>query len=112
MELCLFSAKAYDRDSFDAANARFGHDLHYIEARLGPATAVLAPEGGVVCPFVNDDVVGQVLAGLAERGVRGVALRSAGYNNVDLDAAARARHRRRAGARVLARTRSPSTRSR
>lgn len=89
MDLCLFSAKPYDRDSFTVANERVGHALHYVESRLGPATVVLAPEGSAVCAFVNDDVGAAVLAGLAERGVRIVVLRSAGYNHVDLAAAAR-----------------------
>ena len=78
MELCLFSAKAYDRDSFDAANARFGHDLRYVEARLGPSTAVLAPEGGVVCAFVNDDLG----AGVWRPRRRGVRVRRAALRRV------------------------------
>jgi len=89
MELRLFSAKSYDRDSFDTANVVAGHDVSYVDARLTPDTAMLAPTGGAVCAFVNDDLGAEVVDILGERGVRGVALRCAGYNHVDLAAAAR-----------------------
>ena len=102
MELRLFSAKSYDRDSFDAVNVAAGHDLSYVDARLTPDTAVLAPTGGAVCAFVNDDLGADVLAILGERGVRGVALRCAGYNHVDLAVAARHAHPGRPGTGVLA----------
>jgi len=88
MDVCLFSAKAYDRASFDAANERFGHRLLYVDSRLEERTVPLAPEGSVVCAFVNDDLGTAVLEALAARGVRAVALRCAGFNHVDLAAAA------------------------
>lgn len=93
MDLCLFSAKRYDRDSFTVANVETGvdgttaHTLHFVESRLGEATVVLAPAGSAVCAFVNDDLGRSVLERLAERGVGLVALRCAGFNHVDLAAA-------------------------
>jgi D-lactate dehydrogenase len=89
MDICVFSAKRYDRDAFTAANAAIGHRLTFVDARLEPATLELAAPNSVVCAFVNDDLGEEVLRGLAQRSVRHVALRCAGYNHVDLDAAAR-----------------------
>jgi D-lactate dehydrogenase len=89
MDICLFSAKRYDRDAFTAANSAVGHRLTFIEARLDRSTLDLASPQAVACAFVNDDLGEEVLSGLAERSVRHVALRCAGYNHVDLDAATR-----------------------
>ncbi|MCB0967330.1 MAG: 2-hydroxyacid dehydrogenase [Ilumatobacter sp.] len=85
----LFSAKPYDRHGFDTANADHGHQLTYLETRLGPDTVDLAAGAPAVCVFVNDDVSAPVLESLAANGTRCVALRCAGFNNVDLDAADR-----------------------
>ncbi|MAT05068.1 MAG: hydroxyacid dehydrogenase [Acidimicrobiaceae bacterium] len=88
-EVRLFSSKAYDRDGFDAANRQHGHDLTYLETRLGPDTVDLAVGAPAVCVFVNDDVSAPVLEALVAGGTSCVALRCAGFNNVDLDAAKR-----------------------
>lgn len=86
MDVSVFSAKPYDRQFMDpAAGAR--HRLTYIEARLTPETAVLARGAQAVCVFVNDQVNAAVLRQFKDIGVRLVALRAAGYNNVDLVAA-------------------------
>lgn len=85
MDIAVFSAKSYDRQFMDAAAGR--HKLHYIEARLTPATAMLARGSRAVCAFVNDQVNAAVLKELKSVGVAVVALRAAGYNNVDLAAA-------------------------
>jgi D-lactate dehydrogenase len=90
MRVALFSAKPYDRASFTEANARHGHDLVFFEPRLGPETAALAAGFPVVCPFVNDRLDAEVIGKLAAHGTRLVALRSAGFNHVDLEAADRA----------------------
>lgn len=87
MRITLFSSKPYDRDSFLAANSSHGHDLHFLEARLDADTAALAAGAEVVCAFVNDDLSAAVLARLQAGGTRLIALRSAGYNHVDLHAA-------------------------
>ncbi len=89
IDVCLFSAKRYDHDAFAAANESAGHQLSFIEARLEPATVRLAPSRSVVCAFVNDDLGTDVLNGLAHQDVRHIALRCAGFNHVDLEAANR-----------------------
>jgi D-lactate dehydrogenase len=88
MKLAIFDTRRYDRESFDAANERYGHDIKYFETRLTPDTASLTRGFNCVCSFVNDQLDEPALRALAESGVRLVALRSAGYNQVDLNAAA------------------------
>ncbi len=88
MRTAVFSTKPYDRRFLDRANAGHGHDLVYFEARLDATTVALAAGFEAVCVFVNDQVDAAVTAALAESGVRVVALRCAGFNNVDLHAAA------------------------
>lgn len=88
MRILVFSARPYDRDSLEAANASHGHELVFLEARLAAETAPLAAGFPAVCAFVNDRLDAQVLGQLAALGVRLVLLRSAGYNHVDLPAAA------------------------
>ncbi len=85
----VFGAKSYDRQSLDAANADFDHELTYFEPRLDQTTAALATGFRVVCAFVNDILDERVLTILHGSGTQIVALRCAGYNNVDLSAAAR-----------------------
>ena len=85
MDIAVYSAKSYDRQFMDAAAGH--HTLHYIEARLNPDTAMLARGSRAVCAFVNDQINETVLIQLKSVGVAVVALRAAGYNNVDLEAA-------------------------
>jgi D-lactate dehydrogenase len=87
MRIAVFATKAYDRRFLDLANADFGHDLTWFEARLDDTTAPLADGFDAVCVFVNDRLDAAALSRLAQGGVRAVALRCAGYNNVDLRAA-------------------------
>ncbi len=89
MRIAVFNTKPYDRRFLTEANAAFGHDLHFLEPRLEPATAALAAGHQAVCVFVNDLVDAEVLEALAGQGTRLVALRCAGFNNVDLAAAHR-----------------------
>ncbi len=89
MEVAVFSAKPYDRRFLDAANLGSGHALTYFETHLDHHTAPLATGFDAVCVFVNDTVDAPALERLAEAGVGLVALRSAGFNHVDLKAAAR-----------------------
>lgn len=85
----MFSSKPYDRQFLERVNDEegFGHELVFFDARLEQATARLAHGSPAVCAFVNDDLGEQVLADLAANGTRLLALRSAGFNNVDLGAA-------------------------
>lgn len=87
MDVAVFSTKPYDRRFLDAANAAGLHRLSYREARLNAETAPLARGSQAVCAFVNDELDRATLQALAGLGVRLVALRSAGFNHVDLGAA-------------------------
>ena len=87
--IAMFSTKPYDRRSFDAANAAHGHVLTFLEPRLTADTVILAQGAEAVCVFVNDDLSAPVLETLAAGGTRLIALRCAGFNNVDLKAAGR-----------------------
>lgn len=87
MKIALFSAKAYDRDHFELANQKFGYDVDYFDVRLDSKTTRLAHGVPVVCAFVNDDLSRPVLTELAKNGTKVIAMRCAGYNNVDLVAA-------------------------
>ena len=89
MQVAVFGTKAYDRRFLTAANEAHGHALTFIEPRLDAVTATLASGFSAVCVFVNDRVDAAVLELLAAGGTRMVALRCAGYNNVDLRAAER-----------------------
>ena len=82
--LRVFSTKPYDRVGFDAANRQQVHEVVYLDARLDASTVELAVGADAVCVFVNDDLSAPVLEALAAAGVTCVALRCAGYNNVDL----------------------------
>jgi D-lactate dehydrogenase len=88
VRIAVFSSRSYDRRFLDEANERHGHDLHFFEARLDISTASLAEGYEAVCVFVNDNVDAEVIEQLAAGGVRILVLRSAGFNHVDLDAAA------------------------
>ena len=83
----MFSTRTYDRASFDAALATSDHRFRFVESRLTPETAALAEGSEAVCAFVNDELGAPTLRQLAELGVRHLALRSAGFNQVDLAAA-------------------------
>ncbi|RDI61272.1 2-hydroxyacid dehydrogenase [Microvirga subterranea] len=87
MRVTVFSTKPYDRRFLDAANAGLRHHLIYLEARLTAETSNLAAGSDAICAFVNDELTAGVLSQLAGQGIRLVALRSAGFNNVDLEAA-------------------------
>ncbi len=87
IKVALFDTKPYDRKSFDIVNENFGFDLTYFETRLKPASARMATDFDAVCAFVNDDIGAKTIEVLAEEKVRLIAMRCAGYNNVDLAAA-------------------------
>jgi D-lactate dehydrogenase len=92
VDVAVFSTKRHDEQSLTAAAHAADRDeklhLRFFEARLGPQTAALAAGHEAVCVFVNDDLSAGVVHDLAASGVRYAALRSAGYNHVDLEAAA------------------------
>jgi D-lactate dehydrogenase len=87
MRVATFSTKSYDRIFLNAANATYRHELVFFEPRLTEETTALAAQFPAVCVFVNDQLSSTVLKSLAGQGTRLIALRSAGFNNVDLIAA-------------------------
>jgi D-lactate dehydrogenase len=87
MKVTVFSTKPYDEQFLKEFNAPFGHQLVFIENRLKPETALLAEESPAVCAFVNDVLDAETLGNLARGGTRFIAMRCAGFNNVDLAAA-------------------------
>ncbi len=89
MQALLFSSQHYDQDSFSSAPGATQLALHFQGARLTEDTAALAEGYEVVCAFINDDLSAPVLSRLKAGGTRLIALRSAGYNHVDLAAAKR-----------------------
>lgn len=87
MNVAMYSSKQYDRDYFQAINKSYGHQLDFFDFRLNKKTAVMAEGYEAVCIFVNDEADEVVLKELHDLGVKIIALRCAGFNNVDLDAA-------------------------
>lgn len=87
-EIAFFDARNYDRVWFDRLAPEAGISIRYFENRLTPETAILAHNSRAACVFVNDVVDAEVLRIFSSLGVEAVALRCAGYNNVDLSAAA------------------------
>ena len=86
VKVAVFSAKDYDREFLAAAN-NSRHEFRFFDLHLNEETVGLAARFHAVCVFVNDHVDDAVVAKLAALGVRLIALRCAGYNNVDLTAA-------------------------
>jgi D-lactate dehydrogenase len=86
-KIIFFDAKPYDHEFFDAANAKRGYEIKYINNRLSIDTAPLAAGYDAVCAFVNDDLSAPVTESLYESGLRVIAMRCAGFNNVDLKSA-------------------------
>ena len=89
MKIGFFSAKNYDIQHFDEMNKSFGATIEYFDYRLCMQNAKLADGFEVVCAFVNDSLCEEVLVELAKGGTKIIAMRCAGFNNVDLDAAKR-----------------------
>jgi len=89
VKIAFFDSHKFEREPFEQANERYGHELVYFEARLAAATAELARGFPCVCCFVNDKLDASAIDILARGDTRLIALRSAGYNNVDLEAAER-----------------------
>ena len=84
MKLAFFDTKPYDIPSFEKYGGEAGIEIKFFDTKLTVDTAELARGCEAVCVFVNDDVNAEVIDKLYEYGVKLIALRSAGYNNVDL----------------------------
>ena len=87
-KIALFDSKSYDIEAFDEANKPFGYQITYFEPKLTHETAPLAHGFPVICLFVHDIVNERLANDLAASGIQLLALRSNGYNNIDLRAAA------------------------
>lgn len=87
MKIAFFSTQPYDTSFFESANQAFGHELVFFTQSLEPATLSLAKGAQAVCLFVNDQASAQVMEGLRDLGVQTIALRCAGFNNIDVAAA-------------------------
>lgn len=87
MKIAFFSSKPYDKTFFEAENKNYGFELNFYETHLGPHIVNAIEDEQAVCVFVNDKVNRQVIEILAKKGVKIIALRCAGFNNVDLEAA-------------------------
>ena len=87
MKIAFFGTKPYDKESFETANARYKFDIHYHKSHLNTENAILTHGTETVCIFVNDDANADAIEIMAKNGVKMLALRCAGFNNVDLKAA-------------------------
>ncbi|MEO5914921.1 MAG: 2-hydroxyacid dehydrogenase [Luteolibacter sp.] len=87
MKVTIFSSKPYDELFLREFNQAFDHELIFIENRLNPQTAILANGSPAVCAFVNDELDALNMERLVAGGTKFVAMRCAGFNNVDLVAA-------------------------
>ncbi|MBO4849703.1 MAG: 2-hydroxyacid dehydrogenase [Prevotella sp.] len=86
-KIAFFDAKSYDRDTFNKVNRQFGFDICYYKERLSMNTVSLTQGVDAVCIFVNAECEERVIQRMAEYGVKLIALRCAGFNNVDVAAA-------------------------
>jgi D-lactate dehydrogenase len=86
IKIAFFDAKPYDIESFDKANKDFGFKITYFKNHLTSETASLTQGFEVVCVFVNDAVQKDAIEVLIRNGIRLIAVRAAGYNNLDLKA--------------------------
>lgn len=86
MKIAFFSTQLYDRCYFDAANSSCKHEINYYEASLTKDTVHILQDEQAICAFVNDNLCNITIQRLAQKGVKLITLRCAGFNNVDLAA--------------------------
>lgn len=89
MKIAFFNTKSYDRQCFSQANENHQHEIVFFESHLSHETVSLATGFPVVCIFINDYLNAEMLEILAQGDTKLIALRSAGFNHVDLNAAAK-----------------------
>lgn len=88
-KIAFFGTKPYDEDFFNKGNKDFGYEIKYFKAHLNQNNVLLSQGMDAVCIFVNDTADAPVIRALAANGVKLLALRNAGYNNVDVEEAER-----------------------
>jgi len=84
IKVAVFSSKHYDREHLEIANKNFGFEIEYYEHKLSHKTAITAKDFDAVCIFVNDEADKKALKELSSLGIKILALRCAGFDNVDL----------------------------
>ena len=84
MRIVVFDAKPYDIEFFEKWNKKYGAKITYFKEKLTLNNVMLTKYQDVVCTFVNDDLNEKVINILSKNGVRAIAIRAAGYNNVDI----------------------------
>ncbi len=87
MKIAMFSTKSYDESSFNKINVQYQFECQFFPFQLIESTVKIADGAEVVCAFVNDDLSAPVLTKLANQGTKLIAMRCAGFDRVDLDAA-------------------------
>lgn len=85
IKIAFFDTKEYDKTLFDEYNKKYGYEITYLESKLNAETAPLARGFDAICIFVNDVVDEKTISILKDCGVKLIALRCAGFNNVDMD---------------------------
>ena len=85
IKIAFFDTKEYDKKLFDEYNKKYGYEITYFESMLNTETAPLTKGFDVVCIFVHDKIDEQTFKILEKNGIKLVALRCAGFNNVDLE---------------------------
>ncbi len=86
INISFFDAKPYDIESFNRINKKYGFNIKYFNNHLNPDTVSMSKGFDAVCLFVNDIVTKEIVQSLFKNGIKLIALRSAGYNNIDLKA--------------------------
>lgn len=90
MKILFYDTKSYDRDSFESTRIHYPEiEIEYLKSDLEPRTATLAEGFDAVCGFVSSNIDKQTLEILHAKGIKLILLRSAGFNNVDVDTAAK-----------------------
>ena len=84
MKIAFFSTKSYDREYFNSANTRYGYHIDYFETQLNAKTISLANGYETIIVFVHDSIDSESIKFLADKGLKLIALRCSGFNNVDL----------------------------
>ncbi len=85
MKVVIFSSHNYEKKYFEEINKEFGHSLQFLDMHLNPQSAFIAKDYDCVCAFVNDILNEETITILKEVGIKIIALRSAGFNHVDLN---------------------------
>jgi len=87
VRISFFDTKAYDKESFTEINKKYGFEIKYFKYHLTPDNIILAQNSDIVVVFVNDFINAEMIDKLASYGVKLIALRCSGFNNIDINAA-------------------------